>query len=621
MEAKTSQSQTQTIPFVLVGLAVFFICAGVLLFLVWSKQYEGHIGPRVFVGSIDVSGLTPEAARRQLQSRIDAIITQGVLLKLDAEEKTLVLTTLIGSDSVDDIAFDVATAVEQALKARHAENDFLDRWLLLSHLWKPVFISLPVSISEKKIKQNIVSLFSNAQQPAQDARFVFSYTGGGWHVTVTPDQSGNEILWSDFFHVLKDKLSMLDVSMLTLSTETQDARLIQADAQVLTADARAALQKAPLTITFENEHQQLLTWTLSQWALSNMIMPTNQGIGLDEQSFQTWLDPIARTIEKPAQNARFQIVDGRVVDFADSQPGLRVDRQKLLTDIRNSLGQNVEIATVVINMQTEEPIIKTGDVNNLGVTEILGIGTSSYKGSPKNRRANIQNGVRLLNGRLIAPDETVSLIEWLKPFDAENGYLPELVIKGNKITPELGGGLCQIGTTTFRATMNTGLPIIERSNHSLVVSYYNDSTNKNPGTDATIYEPSPDFKFKNDTGHYLLFQAENLTDTQELRFTFWGTSDGRKSSYEPPTVIRWIPTGPEQRTETTDLKPGEEKCQEAHVGADALFVYKVSRADGTVEERTFTSHYRPLPKICLVGVEKPVNEPTQTQPLHDSTTP
>jgi len=240
---------------------------------------------------------------------------------------------------------------------------------------------------------------------------------------------------------------------------------------------------------------------------------------------------------------------------------------------------------------------------------------------------NIQNGVKLLNGLLIAPGETFSLVAALSPFTLENGYLPELVIKGDKIEPEVGGGLCQIGTTTFRATMNSGLLVTERSNHSLVVSYYNDPSNGNPGTDATIYDPAPDFKFTNDTDDYILFQAENLKDIKQLRFTFWGTNDGRKGSYSPPIVTRWIPVGETQNIETLDLEPGVEECQSAHIGADATFVYTVEKIDGEKIETTFDSHYRPLPKICLIGVEElseetaPVDEESVATQVADTTTP
>src|SRR5690606_1808590 len=140
--------------------------------------------------------------------------------------------------------------------------------------------------------------------------------------------------------------------------------------------------------------------------------------------------------------------------------------------------------------------------------EILGVGYSNFAGSPANRVHNISIGAAKLDGLLIAPGEEFSLLNALRPFTVTAGYLPELVIKGDKITPEVGGGLCQIGSTTFRAAMNSGLSITERRNHSLVVSYYNDPRNGNPGTDATIYDGSPDFKFINDTGHHILIKTE-----------------------------------------------------------------------------------------------------------------
>ena len=77
--------------------------------------------------------------------------------------------------------------------------------------------------------------------------------------------------------------------------------------------------------------------------------------------------------------------------------------------------------------------------------------------------------------------------------------MPESVIKGNELKDEVGGGMCQIGTTLFRMAMNSGMQITQRANHSLVVSYYADPVNGNPGTDATLYEPILDLKFELDS--------------------------------------------------------------------------------------------------------------------------
>ncbi|MDG2285655.1 MAG: VanW family protein, partial [Alphaproteobacteria bacterium] len=338
-------------------------------------------------------------------------------------------------------------------------------------------------------------------------------------------------------------------------------------------DAVALLDAAPYVFVFENEND---TWELSANTLAQMILPGEDVMPvIDKGLFVTWFEEeIAADINQESTDARLNIADGRVTDFVASQEGRAVNQEDALTQFYARIAE-LDNSHVLLLVETEEPSVTTADVNDLGITEILGVGTSSYAGSPSNRRDNIQNGVDLLNGRLIAPNETFSLIEALAPFTYDNGYLPELVIKGDKIEPEMGGGLCQIGSTTFRATMNVGLAVTERRNHSLVVSYYNDQTNGLPGTDATIYEPAPDYKFTNDTEHYVLFQAENLTSTQELKFTFWGTSDGRQGSYEPPTVHRWIPVGPTQYIETLDLNPGVEECQYEHIGADTSFAYTV----------------------------------------------
>jgi vancomycin resistance protein YoaR len=241
------------------------------------------------------------------------------------------------------------------------------------------------------------------------------------------------------------------------------------------------------------------------------------------------------------------------------------------------------------------------ELKALGIREVLGVGVSRFAGSPNNRIKNIQNGAVKLNGLLIPPDGIFSTISTTQPFTIEGGYLPELVIKGSKLVPELGGGLCQIGTTLFRMAMNSGMEITERRNHSLVVSYYNDLSNGLPGTDATIYEPAPDFRFKNDTGHHVLIEANVNTQTGDLVFTLWGTNDGRKGFYDPPQVLRWIPSGPKQVIPSPDLPEGKENCQKAYRGAETTFTYHRTLADGTVEDVDFKSLYRPLPEICLVG--------------------
>jgi vancomycin resistance protein YoaR len=103
---------------------------------------------------------------------------------------------------------------------------------------------------------------------------------------------------------------------------------------------------------------------------------------------------------------------------------------------------------------------------------------------------------------LIAPDAEFSFNDVLGPVEPGSGFKMEKVIKKDKAEYELGGGICQVSTTMYRAILQAGLPITERKPHSWKVSYYGQSMGH--GLDATIYPGVSDLKFLNDTGNYLL---------------------------------------------------------------------------------------------------------------------
>ncbi|MFZ2979231.1 MAG: hypothetical protein WA057_06200, partial [Candidatus Magasanikiibacteriota bacterium] len=86
----------------------------------------------------------------------------------------------------------------------------------------------------------------------------------------------------------------------------------------------------------------------------------------------------------------------------------------------------------------------------------------------------------------------------------------------------------------------------------------------------------------------------------------------RTGSYTHPVVSKWIPYGETKNIETTKLEPGKKDCQNAFKGADASFTYTRILANGEKQDKLFESHYRPLQKICLVGVEVAEVIPTTT---------
>lgn len=608
-----------------IGAVIFCISAFLAVggSMAWAQTYDGRMGPRTSVGSVDVSGLDRETARQRVQEAVDVFFTSGAPLVLEGKPASLPLSYLSGSDAVEIVSFRVDEAIDAAYAKSHDANGLFQAGKLLASFATPRRVGVRVTGNDESIRERVRAAFPDVESPFQNTSFAFRWEQDGWKAIVVDGIPGDEFDFGPFLETLSRRLAGLDrtPTPLEIAHRTPDVTTGMAEALADRAVALLSRQPAPFHLATKDENDAATdSWTVTADLLAGMLVPGADGkLAVDAEAFAAFFDPIAAEVEVEPTNARFSMADGRVTEFASSSPGVAIDREKLDADVRAALNEGDETATVTLALTVVEPEIKTADANDIGIVDVLGVGASSYRGSPGNRIKNIRNGVSFLNGRLIAPGETFSLLDALKPFELDNGYLPELVIKGDKIQPEIAGGLCQIGTTTFRAALNSGLPIDERSNHSLVVSYYNDPSNGNPGTDATIYDPAPDLKFTNDTGNFILFQAEMLEESQDLRFTFWGTSDGRKGSYSPPEVIRWIGVGETIRTETLDLEPGVEKCQAAHVGADTSFTYTIVNPDGTVTERVFASHYRPLPTICLVGVEE-LSTPDDLQPTTDSVT-
>ena len=323
-------------------------------------------------------------------------------------------------------------------------------------------------------------------------------------------------------------------------------------------------------------------------------------INLNQERVFAYLEKIAPEIETKTIEPKFKMDGERVVEFIPSRKGLTIDKENTFLKIKEAILNEEEKIDLVL--KETEPTTKIEDINNLGIKELVGHGESNFAGSPANRRYNIKIGARNINGLLIKPDEEFSLVKALGRTDETTGFLPELVIKGNRTIKEFGGGLCQLGTTAFRVALDAGLPITERTPHTFWVRYYEPA-----GMDATIYNPRPDFRFINDTGNYLLLITKIQGD--KLIFELYGTSDGRKVEMTKPAIYNIVSPAPKKIIYTDELPAGqEEKIESAVPGADTEFKRTITFPNGTKREEVWRSHYVAWSEIWLVGGKPPEEE-------------
>ncbi|MFA5069665.1 MAG: VanW family protein [Patescibacteria group bacterium] len=575
-------------------MSAFFVLA----VLVFTYAYFYHIVyaqkfyPGFKIGENDLAGKNYLEGLNLINAYTREVNEKGLIFKYGTEE-VAVLPAVSAEDS--DLTFEIFKFDEEGTANEAYDYGRKGIWYqnILAHfnaLVSGVKVRLRYELNEAELEKILRDNFAQFEQPALDAHLKVLAFG---QYEITPEKEGTVLDFSSSIRQARAQMEGIKNDPINIALVTDYPQIKQSETGPAYNQITPLLSLAPLILAYGDKK-----WEISRENLQKFIDFKYEDqkvvLGLNAEFANYLTEKIAKEIERPVKEGKFEIKEGKVTEFQESEPGLTVDVEKTIADMENAIFDNNE-TTAALAVKEAPPVVTTESINELGIKELIGRGESNFKGSPKNRRHNIAVGAATLHGLLVKPGEEFSLVKALGKIEASTGYLQELVIKGNKTIPEYGGGLCQIGTTAFRLALNTGLPILERKPHSYRVSYYEPA-----GMDATIYDPKPDLRFTNNTGHYLLWQTRIEGDN--LIFEFYGTPDGRKVEITKPVLSNFVSPGPTKIVETTNLAPGQRKCTEkAHTGASAVFYRTITAVSGEQIKETWSSVYKPWQEVCLVG--------------------
>lgn len=325
----------------------------------------------------------------------------------------------------------------------------------------------------------------------------------------------------------------------------------------------------------------------------------------NEDALTEALDELSSQIDIPVSDALFQFSGGRVTAFRASRDGREVNREEAIKRFQEAVAQSpyfqTKHYTIALPVTNIPPSITTDRVNSFGIKELIGRGYSEFAGSIPGRIHNIVLAASRIHGVLIKPGETFSFNKTVGDISASTGYQTAYIIKDGRTVLGDGGGVCQVSTTIFRAALAAGLPITERHAHAYRVSYY-EQANFKAGLDATVFSPTVDFQFTNDTPGYILIQAKPDTENLSLTFELYGTSDGRSAEILNHTVGGISAPPPALYQDDPTLAPGVVKQVDFPAwGAKASLLYRVTRRGEVINEQTFVSNFRPWQAVYLRG--------------------
>ncbi|GAA6741779.1 VanW family protein [Thermus oshimai] len=342
-------------------------------------------------------------------------------------------------------------------------------------------------------------------------------------------------------------------------------------------------------------------WALSQETPIQAILVLEETV-LEEGALRTYvgsqaypvgseaeLRTLLKRLARPPKPPRFILEEDRWKGV--EKRGLSFVEEEALAAYREALRAGRKSFRLPVRYTLPSPSLR--DLYAQGVREHLATGETGFRGSSPERVHNIKTAAGFLDGLLI-PKGVFSFNRALGPITEERGFKEAFVIVGDRTEQGLGGGVCQVSTTLFRAFFFAGLPIRERHAHSYQVAYYRPT-----GLDAAVFQPHKDLKVVNDTPGALWVQASIQGYT--LRFHLFGTKD-RTVAWKGPIFLERTPPLPPKEIPDPTLPPGARKQVDfAAEGAVVEVRRYVRYGDGRGVEERFLSRYRPWGAVYLVG--------------------
>jgi vancomycin resistance protein YoaR len=557
---------------VLILLAAFFE----LFFL--KKIY-----PRTFVAGINLGGKTQGEAVKLLSEK--ANFPEKITLQAETQNFDLPLEKI-------GFSWDPAKTVDTAYNYHRTGNVFIDSQRQILSLFKKTNLALSVSFDEEKLGKNLAVVETTlAIDPVYPELKI--KLGKVW---VEKGKVGTRV----DLKLLRVKIGH---ALATLSNQPVEIPIMQIDPSLTDAEAEAYRFRGE---NLFNKNLSLKYDLYNNYLSGQTLIKFLEAKGeYQNQEVSALVQKTVSELNSEPQDSAFIFEAGKVQEFTPAKDGVTVKEDLLKNMILGNLRtlETTEEKSIILEIPVTltPPKIQTGDVNNLGIRELLGRGVSYFRGSIPGRIHNISIASSRFKGVLVKPGEVFSFNKTLGDVSKETGYQEAYIIKEGRTILGDGGGVCQVSTTLFRAILNSGLPVIERRAHSYRVSYYEQSSQV--GLDATVYDPTADLKFKNDTPAHLLIQPTFNPKNSQLIFEVYGTNDGRIAKISKSTIADLVAPPEDLYQDDPTLPAGTLKQIDWKAwGAKVTFTYTVTRNSETLYKKTFTSNYQPWQAIYLRGI-------------------
>ena len=554
------------------------------------------------VAGVDVGGLTRGAAVAKLDGLFEQRSTQPVTFAAGGETYRFAANQL-------GVQPDWNAAVAAAERAGDGFGPLRGFRRLRARVFGAEVLPR-LMVSNAALEYALDQIADDVDSPAKSAKLVRR----GLRIKVLSDATGTRLDRDAAADVLVRTLGQLDraAGSTTLPVSVTPPRVTEAMLTAPAARARVAISR-PIVVKAAGRSFRVPRWRVAE--LLSLPQDGATALAIGGPAADAYFRRLSSTVGRPPRDAGFAVY-GEAVQVVPARDGLEVNvPQAARAILRAATSPTNRVARLTIVRASPER--STTEALAMGIDRRMSSYKTYYSGT-SDRITNLQLGVRALDDSLVPPGGTFSLNAAIGERTVERGFRTAPVIIGNEYAEEVGGGTSQVATTAFNAAWEAGLRITERHPHSLYISRYE------LGRDATVYWPSLDLKFVNDTKTWVL--VKGFAESDAISIAIYGGEDRRVESSATPLVV----TGrvPVERVQDPKLPKGKTVVEEeGSAPTRTTATREIYTGDGElIRSETWTTSYEGETRIVRVGTkvvakpEKPKSqEPSPTGP--ETTTP
>ena len=476
----------------IIGSAVLIIVIGAYVLGAWALSDRVPRGTTV--AGVTIGGMAAPDAKTALNEAL-ASATEGPLaVTVESIESSL-------DPQEAGLEFDVDATVDPLV------GFTLSPARMWNHLIGSGAVSPVTEVDQDKLSRALFVLSEDFHVEPVDATLEFVDA----KPETTPAEAGVDLDTEKSVEVITSSW-LTGASPLELPSRSVAPVINDAEVERALNDEAKPLVSGPISVAVDDTRKDLKPELLASSARFS-VQGTSLKLGIDGELLAEYLREEIPKIEKAPKDAKIELADNGPKITPD-KPGTKIDIEQLSSDVIAAAREDVR--TVTLQFEETAADLTKEDVEDLGIKERVSEFSTPITNEAV-RTNNLKVGAKSINGIIVLPGETFSLIDALEPISEEKGYGAAGMIVNGVLKDRLGGGLSQVSTTVYNAAFFAGMEDVEHKPHSQYFSRYPE------GREATIAIPSVDMKFRNDSDHGIMI--ESWVGDGQFNVVFWGTKE------------------------------------------------------------------------------------------------